>query len=139
MHTVRRCHIAVLLLSLLPAGPAAAQQIFYRADSAKIDSAAAAGVALVHWVQSTYAADEQSIYVRNISHTPIRITSFEIYDCLNLGGHACGVHSPGPLVAPGKTARLIVIERAFDGSATGFKYRIYAMAAPDSGATPAGH
>ena len=98
------------------------QEIRYSADSEKVRAAVAAGARLVHWVETVRGAGEHIIYVRNVSPRPVRVTSYEIYDCKDLRGRACGVHSPGPLLAPGETHRLIVID--FLGLYGSYRYRL---------------
>jgi hypothetical protein len=114
-------------------------QVVTHPDSATIARAADAGAKLVYWVESTNGHAEQAVFLRNTSTEPIQVTDYEIYECVNLRGKACGVHSPGPLIAPGKTVRLIVIDQAYSQEAWSFKYRFNATfphssspAAPDT-------
>ena len=105
--------------------PLRAQEIVYGADSAKVDSARAAGVGLVHWVQTVWRAREHIIYVRNISTRPLQIASFEIYECFGIRRNVCGVHAPGPRLAPGETKRLIIIDEiAGRGQRSSYRYRV---------------
>jgi len=105
----------------------------YSADSAKVAAAIAAGVKLIHWVQTTPGASEHIIYVRNISKQPIQITSYEIYDCINLAGRVCGIHAPGPQLAPGQTKRLVVIKVIPGVGPSSYNYRLQsAPVTPDS-------
>jgi hypothetical protein len=139
MHRLRRTALAGLCTLGVLVGPAWAQlptwdqQVTYHADSAKVAAAAAAGVKLIHWVQTSPAANEHVIYVRNISQQPIQVTSYEIYDCFNLSGRVCGVHAPGPLLAPGQTKRLVIIESGAGVGRSSYQYRIHsAPVTPDS-------
>ena len=119
--TLIRTALWVAILS----SPVRAQEIVYGADSAKMDSAKAAGVGLIHWVETIWHAREHIIYVRNISSRPLRVESFEIYDCFGLRRKVCGVHTPGPRLAPGETKRLIIIdEEAAPGQRSSYRYRV---------------
>jgi hypothetical protein len=68
---------------------------------------------------------EAAIVLRNMSAEPIQITQYEVYDCVNLRGNVCGLHSPGPLIAPGKTVR-VVVAQGFSRQAWSFRYRFRA-------------
>jgi len=125
MGALRAATLLTLGLEVLCAKRLRAQIINYHADSAKIAKAADAGASLVHWVQTSPGAEEHTIYVRNISQQLIRVTSYEVYNCVDVRGRACGIHSPGPLVKPGQTVRLIVIDFGMRrGSNGSYQYRV---------------
>jgi len=106
---------------------AQAQETIYSADTTKINRATKAGVGLIHWVQTEPGAEEHVIYVRNISSRPIQVTSYEVYDCQNIRGRVCGVHSPGPQVAPGKTVRLVIIRQSSSMFRASYHYRVQSV------------
>jgi hypothetical protein len=141
MNILRHAALAVFGTLLLRVAPAWAQvPITYSADSAKVAAAAAAGVSLIHWVQTSPGAIEHIIYVRNISKRPIQVTSYEIYDCFNLRGNVCGVHAPGPRLAPGETKRLIIIEEGGGVGRSSYQYRVHsAPVAADSSSADTTH
>ena len=130
----REQHLVVLLLALISPLPtrSALAQTYYRPDSAKIARAADAGARLVHWIETTNRESEQAIFLRNTSSEPIQITSYEIYECVNIWRRVCGRHSPGPNIAPGKTVRLAVVERGLSDQSWSFKYRFEAAFVSDS-------
>ena len=123
----------VLLLALMsPLARSALAQTYHRPDSAKIARAAEAGARLVHWVETTNRESEQAIFLRNTSGEPIQITSYELYDCVNIWRRVCGRHSPGPSIAPGETVQLAVVERGLSDQSWSFKYRFEAAFVSDS-------
>src|SRR5258708_3101987 len=101
-------------------------QVVLYPDSATIGRGSYAETKLVYWVESTGGHSEQAVFLKNTSTEPIEVINFEIYDCINLRGKVCGVHAPGPLIAPGKTVRLVVIDRGFSEEAWSFRYRFHA-------------
>jgi hypothetical protein len=101
-------------------------QVVPHPDSATIARASYAETKLVYWVESTGGHAEQAVFLRNTSTEPIQVTDYEIYDCVNLRGKVCGVHSPGPLIAPGKTVRIVVIDQGSSEEAWSFRYRFHA-------------
>ena len=128
------CRPLWLLASLstgLVAAPAVAQT-YPHPDSATVARAVDAGARLVHWIETTNGRSEHAVFLRNTSQEPIQITSFDIYDCVNLRGSVCGSHSPGPRLAPGKTVRLVVISRNLSQSAWSYKYRFHAAFVRDT-------
>ena len=119
-------HVVVLSVALGWVTSARAQVVPHP-DSATIARATGAETKLVYWVESTNGHSEQAVFLRNTWTEPIQVTNYEIYDCVNLRGKVCGMHSPGPLIAPGKTVRLVVIDQAFSAEAWSFKYRFNAI------------
>ena len=125
MTTLRLTIVAFAVWSA-PVAKGRTQEIIYHADSTKIANAAESGARLVHWVETVRGAGQHVIYVRNLTTRPVRVTSYEIYECMNLRGRACGVHSPGPVVAPGKTVRLIIIAFGVGIAPGSYRYRLQA-------------
>jgi len=97
-------------------------------DSAKLAAAADAGAGVASWVESTMGTDEHALYVRNVSDRQVHVVSYEIYECFNLRGKACGVHSLGLVLKPGESKRLTIIEGGDrrHGRAS-YKYRVRAV------------
>jgi len=112
-----------LILALAPLMPSRAQQIMYRADSAKVARAVESGARLVHWVETVPDAGQHILYARNVTNRPVRVSSYEVYECMEVRGRVCGIHE-GPVVQPGKTVRLAVI--TFRGGGGSYKYRVNA-------------
>jgi len=117
-----------MLVSMGPA-PCAVAQVVPQPDSAQL-AAAAAEAALMHWVASSSGATEQNVYLRNTSTRPIQITSYEIYECINLAKAVCGVHAPGPLIKPGATVVLQAIRQRDRRQSWSYQYRFDALFAP---------
>jgi len=127
--------IALLaLVVMLGTAPAIAQTI-PPPDSARL-AAASASAALVHWVASSSGAAEQTIFIKNSSERPIDITSYEIYECLNLAKSVCGVHAPGPRIAAGKTVALQTIRQRDRTARWAFQYRFMAAFVPPDSLQP---
>ena len=92
-------------------------------DSTRLTSVTAAGKFLAYWTAEDGAAQEQGVYLKNLSpDRSITITSWEVYDCINLAGGVCGKRNKGPTIKPGKTVRLVLI-RGWRGSTRGYSYR----------------
>jgi len=107
MALVRRATFLAALFASTVCSRAVAQKLMQTTDT---EEAARAGVDLIHWAEGVPDAGERIIYVRNISNRPIQVKSYEIYDCVAVHVRVCGIHTPGPLVLPGKTARLAIID-----------------------------
>lgn len=127
-----RSSIASVLLTFLLTIPSAGQ-VVPPPDSAS-QAMSAARAALSYWEASSHGSSEQSVYLKNNSARPIVITSYEVYECVNIPRRTCGVHSPGPTVPPGKTVVLVTIGRSRNDQAWAYRYRFYPQFAPDSAA-----
>ena len=125
MFVTRPLRLTAVTIALC-AGRSVNAQVVPHPDSATIARASYAETKLVYWVESTNGQAEQAVFLKNTSTEPIQVTNYEIYDCVNLRGKVCGVHVPGPLIAPGKTVRLVVIDRGFSQEAWSFRYRFHA-------------
>ncbi len=125
LFATRSLRLAVVSIGFW-AGRSVHAQVVPHPDSATIARASYAETKLVYWVESTGGHSEQAVFLKNTSTEPIEVINFEIYDCINLRGKVCGVHAPGPLIAPGKTVRLVVIDRGFSKEAWSFRYRFHA-------------
>jgi hypothetical protein len=125
--------VTLVVAALLGGGvPASAQQILPPDSATLAESAARA--ALTYWEASTGGSAEQSVFLRNNSDRPIQITSYEVYECVNVARRTCRVVTPGPLVGPGKTVTLVAIGRLRPTSGWSYRYRFNARFAPDSSA-----
>ena len=112
------------LLSIAIAGSARAQTI-PQPDSATL-ARSAAHSALTYWEASSNGPGEQSVYLKNNSTRPIQIVSYEVYDCTNIRGSTCKVHTPGPRIDPGKTKILVTIDQLHINAPWSYKYRFEA-------------
>ena len=115
-----------LLLPLLLAGAVSARaQTIPQPDSATL-ARSAAHSALTYWEASSNGPGEQSVYLKNNSTRPIQIVSYEVYDCTNIRGSTCKVHTPGPRIDPGKTKILVTIDQLHGNAPWSYKYRFEA-------------
>ncbi len=107
-------------------------------SQARQQSLSEAGTFLMAWIESESGGSDQSVYLKNISKDrEITITWWEIYDCNNLAGKGCGRHDGGPVLKPGKTARLVTVRRRESRGGYSYKYRFNAEWTPDPTATAA--
>jgi hypothetical protein len=114
------------VMVLLARAPLSAQGI-PTMDSTQLQPLTAAGKFLMHWTVDDGPAGDQTIYVRNISKDrPITVVTWEVYDCVNLSGRACGVHHDGPTIKPGKTERLVTVHRLIQSEGSSYRYRFTA-------------
>jgi hypothetical protein len=127
--------LLLIVLASLGSARAAVAQVVPHPDSAQL-AAAAAHAALLHWVASSSGASEQSVYLRNTSTRPVQVTSYEIYECINLAKSVCGVHRPGPFIKPGATVVLQIIRQPDRRQSWSHQYRFDALFAPPDSTGP---
>ena len=132
-----RCQnpIASVALGIALGTLPASAQVIPPPDSARL-AAASASAALVHWVASSSGAAEQTIFIKNSSDRPIDVTSYEIYECVNLAKSVCGVHTPGPRIAAGKTVSLQTIRQRDRRGEWSYQYRFTAAYVTADSAQP---
>ncbi len=119
-----------LVLSVCLASAAAAAQDaaelgphkYLAPDSAQL-AASATRSSLSFWHVSTNGSSETTVFVRNNAARPIRILWYEIRDCINIPRKACGRHAPGPLIKPGKTAKLVVVHQERNTEGWSYTYQ----------------
>ena len=96
-------------------------------DSTRLQPVTAAGHFLLHWTVDEGTNGEQTVFLRNVSpDRSITLSSWEIYDCVNLAGRACGVHKKGPVIPPGQTVRLVRLHAAVPDQGYAYRYRFTA-------------
>jgi hypothetical protein len=130
-------HISALALLLFASTAPARGQVVPPPDSAAMVMSAARA-ALSYWEASSHGSSEQSVYLKNNSTRPIVITSYEVYECVNIPRRVCGVHTPGPTVPPGKTVILVTISRSRNDQAWAYHYKFFPQFAPDTVAADSG-
>ena len=116
---------ALIAPLLLVAAARAGAQTIPQPDSATL-ARSAAHSALTYWEASSNGPGEQSVYLKNNSTRPIQIVSYEVYDCTNIRGSTCKVHTPGPRIDPGKTKILVTIDQLHGNAPWSYKYRFEA-------------
>ncbi len=82
----------------------------------------AAGEPVAEWL-TPYENGKQTVCLKNISSRPIKITRFEVYNCLNLAAGLCAGHDDGPRIPPGKAVAMADIRGDESGRRWSFKYR----------------
>ncbi len=120
--------LAFLLMTLR----VGAAQTLPQPDSATL-ALSAARAALSYWEAATYQGSrEQSVFLRNNSTRTIQIASYEVRECVNISRRVCGVHTPGPVIRPGKTVILVTLVRQQYNEGYSYRYRFSPRFVADS-------